>query len=447
MDDPIRLFYSYSHKDEELRNALETHLSILKRQGATVEWHDRRILASETWEDEIDSHIDNADIVLLLISPDFIASDYCYGRELARALERHEAGKNRVVPIIVRPVDWTGLPFAKLLARPKDGKPITTWANQDEAWLDVSKEVRRLVDSLLSSRVSTETNSGPVHVQEHLVGELARLEAVYERPSTIGGASTGFHSLDQAIDGVHKTDIVLICGRPSVGKSDLALHIASQMTSETSLPVVFFSMRLPTAQITRRLLAAKSNVSVPRLVRGLLTPEDWGRLVLAAGPLSEAPIFIDASTEYTDMELTRRIETVYHSNKLGLVVVDGVEHLTAVQRHSTKRGEVGAVVMALRKISIDYEVPILLTAATVRPAESRVNKRPMIIDLDDWETLASDAANVVLILYQLDDRWIEGPDKGIAVINIAKNAYGHTGHVRLRYRSELCSFENLEEEE
>jgi replicative DNA helicase len=447
MDEPIQLFYSYSHKDEELRNTLETHLSGLKRQGVTVDWHDRRILASQNWEAEIDSHIDNADIILLLISPDFIASDYCYGRELARALERHEANEAKVVPIILRPVDLTGAPFAEFQALPQDAKPITTWANQDEAWLDVSKGVRRLVNSLISSKVSTATTPGPVHVQDHLLGELARLAAVYERPSTIGGASTGFHSLDQAIDGIHKTDIVLICGRPSVGKSDLVLHIASQMTSDTSLPVVFFSMRLPTEQITRRLLAAKSNVSVPRLVRGLLTPEDWSRLVLAAGPLSEAPIFIDTSTGYTDMELTRRIETVYHANKLGLVVVDGVEHLTSVQSHNTKRGEVGAVVKALRKISIDYEVPLVLTATTVRPTEFRVNRRPMIIDLEDWEALASDAANVVLILYQCEDWWIDGPNKGVAEINVEKNAYGHTGTVRLRYRSHLCRFENLEEEE
>src|SRR6516165_5669862 len=103
---PLTLFYSYSHEDEILRDQLEKHLRHLQRQGLISAWHDRQILAGETWEHEIDRHLEMASIILLLISPDFLGSDYCYENEMQRALERHERGEARVIPLILRPCDW-----------------------------------------------------------------------------------------------------------------------------------------------------------------------------------------------------------------------------------------------------------------------------------------------------------------------------------------------------
>jgi hypothetical protein len=136
------LFFSYSHVDENLRDQLEIHLSSLRRQGLIESWHDRRIGAGEEFGAAIDGHIDTADVILLLISPDFIASDYCYQREMKRALERHQHGESRVIPVILRPSDWHDLPFGKLLATPKDGRPITKWPNIDEAFQDVVSAIK-----------------------------------------------------------------------------------------------------------------------------------------------------------------------------------------------------------------------------------------------------------------------------------------------------------------
>jgi hypothetical protein len=124
------LFFSYSHVDEDLRDQLETHLSGLRRQGIISSWHDRRITAGEDFGAAIDSQINAANVILLLVSPDFIASDYCYEREMKRALERHQQGDARVIPVILRPCDWHDLPFGKLLTTPKDGRPITMWPNR-----------------------------------------------------------------------------------------------------------------------------------------------------------------------------------------------------------------------------------------------------------------------------------------------------------------------------
>jgi internalin A len=143
---PVRVFVSYAHEDDTLREELMTHLALLVRQGLIAPWQDRSIRPGDEWEREIDENLEAADVVLLLVSPDFLASDYIDGKELARALERDAAGEARVVPVILRPADWESAPFGKLQAVPKDAKPVTTWANRDEAWADVVRSLRALTN-------------------------------------------------------------------------------------------------------------------------------------------------------------------------------------------------------------------------------------------------------------------------------------------------------------
>jgi len=135
----IELFYSYSHHDEELRDELDKHLTILRRQGLIRDWHDRKIAAGTEWKGQIDDHLESADLILLLISADFIASDYCYDIELTRAMERHLSGEARVVPIVLRPVYWKGAPFGKLQALPTDARAVTMYPNRDEAFTIITE--------------------------------------------------------------------------------------------------------------------------------------------------------------------------------------------------------------------------------------------------------------------------------------------------------------------
>lgn len=143
------VFFSYSHADEGLRDQLEKQLAMLKRQGVIETWHDRRIGAGENIDHAIDEHINRDEIILLLVSPDFIASDYCYEIEMKRAMERHAAGEAVVIPVILRACDWHHAPFGKLNATPRDGKPITQWPDTDEAFLQVAKAVRGAVENLV----------------------------------------------------------------------------------------------------------------------------------------------------------------------------------------------------------------------------------------------------------------------------------------------------------
>src|SRR5512135_2693211 len=155
---PISLFYSYSHKDEALRDELETHLTLLRRQGVVRGWHDRCIPAGTEWAGQIDQHLEAADVILLLVSADFLASDYCYDKEMERALERHGAGAARVIPVILRPVDWHAALFWKLQALPRDGKPVTMWGNRDEAFADIARGIREVAESL---KVAPHPRSAP----------------------------------------------------------------------------------------------------------------------------------------------------------------------------------------------------------------------------------------------------------------------------------------------
>jgi hypothetical protein len=146
------LFYSYSHKDESLRDQLNTHLVLLERQEVIAAWYDRQIPTGAEWSGEIDRQLESASIILLLISADFLASNYCYDIEMRRAMEMHTSAKATVIPIILRDCDWHSAPFGKLQALPTDGKPITSWPNVDEAFTNVAKGVRSAAEGYLRQR-------------------------------------------------------------------------------------------------------------------------------------------------------------------------------------------------------------------------------------------------------------------------------------------------------
>ena len=163
----LNVFFSYSHKDEEYRDLLEIHLSALKRQGIIGTWHDRRIVAGDDFGNEISEHLESDQIILLLVSPYFIASNYCYDIEMKRAMERHKNGEAKVIPVIIHPCDWHGTPFGKLLVTPTDGKPISKFPNPHDGYLEVTKAVRKAAEELQRSQVRDESR---LHKPEKSIG-------------------------------------------------------------------------------------------------------------------------------------------------------------------------------------------------------------------------------------------------------------------------------------
>ena len=145
---PFSVFISYSHQDKALLKELEKHLSNLKRQHVIASWYDGNISPGTEWESQIITHLNTDQIILLLISADFMDSDFCYSVEMTRAIARHDADQARVIPIILRPTDWKGAPFSKLKALPTDGKAVTRWPTPDDAFVDIVKGIREAIGDL-----------------------------------------------------------------------------------------------------------------------------------------------------------------------------------------------------------------------------------------------------------------------------------------------------------
>ncbi len=287
----IEVFYSYSHRDEELRDQLENHLVTLKRDGVIQGWHDRRISAGQEWDGEIDAHLKSADIVLLLTSSDFLASDYCYDVEVASAIKRHEAREARVIPVILRPCDWTTTPFGKLRALPKDATPVTKWDNQDEAFLDIAKGIRRVAEEIrravekepqpgASTHASTQAESIKPAPRTH-IPDILRVEFVPRKDQSGDLVARLKEELAP-----HKRRLVALWGAGGVGKTALAIETAHGLTETFDNRVVWVSADgLKDFNLSTLLDAVASQFGQDELRKLALEPKkEQLREVVAAAP-------------------------------------------------------------------------------------------------------------------------------------------------------------------
>jgi hypothetical protein len=184
----IKVFFCYADQDDSLRGELEKHLSPLRRVRYITGWFDRNIQAGTDWRQEIETRIDTANIILLLVSPDFIYSDYCYTFEMRQAIDRHKEGKAYVIPIILRPVHWQETPIGELQALPTGGKPISQWDNRDAAYLDVAQNIRQLIGKLLTKQILSKVETEVLY--PGLAGQQPniRLGSLYDHAATITSA-------------------------------------------------------------------------------------------------------------------------------------------------------------------------------------------------------------------------------------------------------------------
>ncbi len=208
----VEVFYSYAHKDEKLRDELAKRLNSLQRQGLITQWYDRQIGAGTEWAHVIDTHLNTASVILLLVSPDFINSNYCYDIEMRRAMERHDANEARVIPIILRSSEWQNASFAKLQALPTEGKPITTWDNQDEAFFDVVRGIRKAIEEWTtptSSIPSEQPWNVPYQRNTFFTGQEAILSSLHEKLRADMVAALTQPQAISGLGGIGKTQIAI----------------------------------------------------------------------------------------------------------------------------------------------------------------------------------------------------------------------------------------------
>ena len=288
---------------------------------------------------------------------------------------------------------------------------------------------------------------GGQHFQEVgklLVSVVERIETLYNRddPSDVTGIPTGFTDLDRKTAGFQPGDLIIIAGRPAMGKTSLALNIGEHVALDAKKPVAVFSMEMGGTQLALRLIGSVGRLDQHKLRTGRLASEDWDKLSNALGRLNEAPILIDETPALNAIELrsrARRLAKQYGG--LGLVIVDYLQLMQATSQGENRATELSEISRSMKALAKELQVPVVALSQLNRSLEQRTDKRPVMSDLRESGALEQDA-DVILFIYRDEVYNPDSKDKGSAEIIISKQRNGPTGTVHLTFLGEFTRFEN-----
>ena len=270
------------------------------------------------------------------------------------------------------------------------------------------------------------------------------IEDLYARKELITGVPTGFEKIDDMTSGLQNSDLIIIAGRPSMGKTAFALNIAQFAALETQIPVAVFSLEMSKEQLAFRMLASEARVDSQRLRKGFLGETDWPKLTTAAGRLSEAPLFIDDTPAITVLEMKAKSRRLKADQGLGLIVVDYIQLMRSSGYRDSREQEISEISRSLKSLAKELKVPVIALSQLNRKVEDRTNRRPQMADLRESGAIEQDA-DVIAFIYrdELYNKSEDNPEKGIAEIIIGKQRNGPTGTVKLAFLEKFTSFENL----
>jgi len=268
-----------------------------------------------------------------------------------------------------------------------------------------------------------------------------RIDQLFRSESPLTGVATGFSDLDAMTSGLQRGDLVIVAGRPSMGKTSLAMNIAEHAAIHEKLPVAIFSMEMPAEQLAMRMMASHGRIDAHKVRTGKLDDDDWPKLAMAVGTLDEAPIYIDDTPALTPLELRARARRLKREHGLGLIVVDYLQLMQATDTNENRATEISNITRALKTLSKELNVPLVALSQLNRSLESRPNKRPVMSDLRESGAIEQDA-DVIVFIYRDEVYNEDSADKGIAEIIIGKQRNGPTGKVRLTFLGQYTRFEN-----
>jgi replicative DNA helicase len=275
---------------------------------------------------------------------------------------------------------------------------------------------------------------------------VERIEFLYNRdnPSDVTGIATGFTDLDRMTSGLQEGDLIVIAGRPSMGKTSLALNIAEHVALMLKMPVAIFSMEMGATQLAMRLMGSVGRLDQQKIRTGRLTNDDWERLSGALGKLNDAPIHIDETPAMNALEVRARARRLarQYGGKLGAIIVDYLQLMQAVSDGENRATEISEISRSMKALAKELKVPILALSQLNRSLEQRPNKRPVMSDLRESGAIEQDA-DVILFIYRDEVYNPDTQDKGVAEIIIGKQRNGPIGMVRLAFLGENTRFENL----
>ncbi|OQA33271.1 MAG: Replicative DNA helicase [Betaproteobacteria bacterium ADurb.Bin341] len=286
---------------------------------------------------------------------------------------------------------------------------------------------------------------GFLHINPLLTQVVERIQELHDRdnPSEITGVPTGFIDLDRMTSGLQPGDLIVVAGRPSMGKTAIALNMAEHVAVEVGLPVGVFSMEMGGTQLAMRMLSSIGRLDSSRVRTGRLNDDEWSKLSFALGKLHEAPIYIDESGGITPASLRARARRLQRQcGQLGLIVIDYIQLMNTSRQGENRATEISDISRAIKSLAKELHVPIIVLSQLSRKVEERNDKRPMMSDLRDSGAIEQDA-DVILMMYREEYYKPETQEKGIAEVIIGKQRNGPTGTVRLAFLGTYTRFENL----
>ena len=321
----------------------------------------------------------------------------------------------------------------------------------ESAFSPQGKDAQQLLDESESkifqiADAGTSEKLGFVDIKELLPKAAQRIDDLYQldNPNGVTGVPSGYSDLDQKTAGLQPGDLIIIAGRPSMGKTSLALNIAEHVGMEAGLPVAIFSMEMGAAQLTMRLLGSVGKLDQHKMRIGQLEDEDWPKLTNALGVLNEAPIFIDEGSALNSYEVRARARRLHRQQgKLGLIVIDYIQLMSSANDQSgeNRATEVSEISRSLKALAKELNVPVVALSQLNRSVESRPDKRPMMSDLRESGAIEQDA-DVIMFIYRDEVYNPETAEKGVAEILLSKQRNGPTGVVKLTFLGQYTRFEN-----
>lgn len=294
------------------------------------------------------------------------------------------------------------------------------------------------------AEASARHDQGFTSIQPLLREVVERIEVLYNREddSDVTGVATGFADLDEKTAGLQPGDLIIVAGRPSMGKTAFSLNIAEHVAIQSKKPVAVFSMEMGGAQLALRMLGSIGRLDQHKLRTGRLSDDDWPNLTHALGKLSEAPIFIDETPSLTSMELRSSARRLHrqHGN-LGLIVIDYLQLMSANSIGENRATEISEISRSLKALAKELNVPVVALSQLNRSLEQRQDRRPIMSDLRESGAIEQDA-DLILFIYRDEAYNKESPDKGIAEIIIGKQRNGPIDTVRMTFLGEYTRFEN-----
>lgn len=281
-------------------------------------------------------------------------------------------------------------------------------------------------------------------IKDLIKDSFKTIERLYERKELVTGVPTGFEKVDELTSGLQKSDLVIIAGRPSMGKTALALNIARHAAVEAGIPVAVFSLEMAKEQLAIRLLSSEARVDSLRIRRGFLGETDWPKLTTAAGRLSEAPVFIDDTPAMMVLEMKAKARRLTAEAGLGLIILDYLQLMRSGTNKDSREQEISEISRSLKALAKELNVPVVAISQLNRRVEDRPNRRPQMADLRESGAIEQDA-DLIAFIYrdEVYNRSEDNPEKGMAEIIIGKQRNGPTGVVKLAFLEKYTRFENL----